>query len=81
MGAEKRGILLFRFLTSNETEINQSKKLKIRPKIELTQVNFFLKSRFTSLSHSTEKAITRPRVTLRDSSRRERALGSLSEVN
>ena len=41
VGAEKRGILLFRFLTSNETLKYQSKKLKIRPDIKLTQVDFF----------------------------------------
>jgi hypothetical protein len=40
MGAEKRGILLFRFLTSNETEKYQSKKLKIKPEIKLTQIDF-----------------------------------------
>jgi hypothetical protein len=28
MGAEKRGILLFRFLTSNETEIISIKKIE-----------------------------------------------------
>jgi hypothetical protein len=46
MGAEKRGILHFRFLTSNETEKYQSKKLKIRPKIRLTQADFFKKVAF-----------------------------------
>jgi hypothetical protein len=40
MGAEKRGILLFRFLTSNETEMISMKKLKIRLEIKLTQVYF-----------------------------------------
>ena len=46
MGAEKRGILHFRFLTSNETEKYQSKKLKIRPKIRLTQADFLKKVAF-----------------------------------
>ncbi len=55
MGAEKRGILLFLFLTSNETKIISIKKLKIRPEIKLTQVDFFFKSRFPSPSGSTEK--------------------------
>jgi hypothetical protein len=40
-GAEKRGILLFLFLTSNETKKISIKKLKIRPEIKLTQVDFF----------------------------------------
>jgi uncharacterized membrane protein YcgQ (UPF0703/DUF1980 family) len=55
MGAEKRGILLFRFLTSNETEKYQSKKLKIRPEIKLTQVDFLKKVAFRSPSRSTGK--------------------------
>jgi hypothetical protein len=55
VGAEKRGILLFRFLTSNETLKYQSKKLKIRPDIKLTQVDFFQKSRFPSPSRSAAK--------------------------
>jgi hypothetical protein len=56
MGAEKRGILLFRFLTSNETEMISMKKLKIRLEIKLTQVYFFKKkSRFPSPSRSTAK--------------------------
>jgi hypothetical protein len=46
MGAEKRGILLFRFLTSNETEIISMKKLKIRPEIKLTQADFLKKVAF-----------------------------------
>jgi hypothetical protein len=46
MGAEKRGILLFRFLTSNETEKYQSTKLKIKPEIKLTQVDFLKKVAF-----------------------------------
>jgi hypothetical protein len=41
MEAEQMGILLFRFLTSNETLKYQSKKFKIRPDIKLTQVDFF----------------------------------------
>jgi hypothetical protein len=43
MGAEKRGILLFRFLTSDKTEKYQSKQLKIRPEMKLTQVDFLKK--------------------------------------
>jgi hypothetical protein len=46
MGAEKRGILLFRVFTSNETEIISIKKLKIRPEIKLTQVDFLKKVAF-----------------------------------
>jgi hypothetical protein len=46
MGAEKRGIILFRFLTSNETEKYQSKKFKIIPEIKLTQVDFLKKVAF-----------------------------------
>jgi hypothetical protein len=45
MGAEKRGILLFRS-TSNETEKYQSTKLKIRPEIKLTQVDVLKKVAF-----------------------------------
>jgi hypothetical protein len=46
MEAEQMGILLFRFLTSNETLKYQSKKFKIRPDIKLTQVDFLKKVAF-----------------------------------
>jgi hypothetical protein len=43
---QKRGILLFPFLTSNETEKYQSKTLKIKPEIKLKQVDFLKKFAF-----------------------------------
>ena len=45
-GSGKKGNSTFSFLTSNETEKYQSKKLKIRPEIKLTQVDFLKKVAF-----------------------------------